>query len=39
MSKHFGKYRGKVENNIDPMLCGRIQVSVPMPPQAQAGRG
>jgi Type VI secretion system/phage-baseplate injector OB domain len=29
MSKHFGKYRGKVENNIDPMLCGRIQVSVP----------
>jgi uncharacterized protein involved in type VI secretion and phage assembly len=29
MNKHFGKYRGKVENNIDPMLCGRIQVSVP----------
>ena len=25
----FGKYRGKVENNIDPMLQGRIQVSVP----------
>lgn len=29
MSKHFGKYRGKVENNIDPMLSGRVQVSVP----------
>jgi hypothetical protein len=25
----FGKYRGKVENNVDPMLLGRIQVSVP----------
>jgi uncharacterized protein involved in type VI secretion and phage assembly len=29
MNKHFGKYRGKVENNIDPTLSGRIQVSVP----------
>lgn len=29
MTKHFGKYRGKVENNIDPMMSGRIQVSVP----------
>ena len=29
MSKHFGKYRGQVQNNIDPMLSGRIQVSVP----------
>jgi hypothetical protein len=25
----FGKYRGKVENNIDPMMMGRVQVSVP----------
>lgn len=25
----FGKYRGKVENNIDPMMIGRLQVSVP----------
>ncbi len=29
MSKFFGKYRGKVENNIDPMQLGRLQVSVP----------
>jgi uncharacterized protein involved in type VI secretion and phage assembly len=28
-SQYFGKYRGKVENNIDPMLLGRVQVSVP----------
>jgi len=25
----FGKYRGKVENNTDPMQLGRLQVSVP----------
>ena len=25
----FGKYRGKVETNIDPMFLGRVQVSVP----------
>jgi hypothetical protein len=25
----FGKYRGKVENNIDPQQMGRIQVSAP----------
>ncbi len=25
----FGKYRGKVENNVDPMQLGRVQVSVP----------
>jgi uncharacterized protein involved in type VI secretion and phage assembly len=25
----FGKYRGNVENNIDPQMMGRIQVSVP----------
>jgi hypothetical protein len=24
---YFGKYRGKVENNIDPMMQGRVQVS------------
>lgn len=29
MKEFFGKYRGKVENNIDPMQMGRIQVSVP----------
>jgi hypothetical protein len=29
MTQYFGKYRGKVENNIDPQLMGRIQVSCP----------
>jgi uncharacterized protein involved in type VI secretion and phage assembly len=29
MTTYFGKYRGKVENNIDPMQLGRIQVSAP----------
>ncbi|MFQ5858553.1 MAG: phage baseplate assembly protein V [Anaerolineae bacterium] len=29
MSQFFGKYRGKVENNVDPQQMGRIQVSVP----------
>jgi hypothetical protein len=29
MPEFFGKFRGKVENNIDPMQLGRIQVSVP----------
>ena len=29
MSEFYGKYRGKVENNVDPMMLGRIQVSVP----------
>ncbi len=29
MTPFFGKYRGKVENNVDPMLLGRVQVSVP----------
>ena len=28
MSQFFGKYRGQVENNIDPMQLGRVQVSV-----------
>jgi hypothetical protein len=27
--RFFGKYRGKVENNIDPMMLGRVQVSCP----------
>jgi uncharacterized protein involved in type VI secretion and phage assembly len=27
--KHFGKYRGMVLNNIDPMQMGRLQVQVP----------
>jgi uncharacterized protein involved in type VI secretion and phage assembly len=25
----YGKYRGKVENNIDPLQQGRVQISVP----------
>ena len=29
MSQFFGKYRGKVESNVDPMELGRVQVSVP----------
>lgn len=29
MSERFGKYRGKVENNVDPMMMGRVQISVP----------
>jgi hypothetical protein len=29
MTQYVGKYRGKVENNIDPQLMGRIQVSCP----------
>jgi hypothetical protein len=29
MTEFFGKYRGKVENNVDPLQQGRIQVSVP----------
>ncbi|OUL31932.1 phage baseplate assembly protein V [Nostoc sp. 106C] len=29
MRRFFGKYRGKVENNVDPKQMGRIQVSVP----------
>lgn len=29
MSQFFGKYRGSVENNIDPLMLGRLQVSAP----------
>jgi hypothetical protein len=29
MNRFYGKYRGKVTNNVDPMLMGRVQVSVP----------
>lgn len=29
MNQFFGKYRGKVKNNMDPMMLGRLQVSVP----------
>jgi hypothetical protein len=29
MTRYYGKYRGKVENNIDPMQLGRVQVSAP----------
>lgn len=27
--KYFGKYRGEVANNIDPLQLGRVQVGVP----------
>ena len=36
MSQFFGKYRGKVANNIDPMKLGRVQVSVPGRPGRRA---
>jgi uncharacterized protein involved in type VI secretion and phage assembly len=29
VNEYFGKYRGKVENNIDPEQRGRLMVSVP----------
>jgi hypothetical protein len=29
MNQFFGKYRGKIENNIDPLQQGRVQVSAP----------
>ena len=29
MPQFFGKYRGTVANNVDPLLLGRVQVSVP----------
>jgi len=29
MTQFFGKYRGQVANNVDPMQLGRIQVTVP----------
>jgi uncharacterized protein involved in type VI secretion and phage assembly len=29
MTQYYGKYRGQVENNIDPEQRGRIMVSVP----------
>jgi hypothetical protein len=29
MSQFFGKYRGQVANNMDPMMLGRVQVTVP----------
>jgi hypothetical protein len=30
VNDYYGKYRGKVENNIDPLQMGRVQVSVPV---------
>ena len=27
--KYYGKYRGTVINNVDPLQIGRIQVMVP----------
>ncbi|HEX6229566.1 MAG TPA: phage baseplate assembly protein V, partial [Solirubrobacterales bacterium] len=29
MSSYFGKYRGTVEQNLDPLQQGRLQVKVP----------
>lgn len=29
MAKHYGKYRGTVINNVDPMQMGRLMVQVP----------
>lgn len=29
MSTYYGKYRGEVVNNIDPLMQGRVQVKVP----------
>jgi len=29
MTTYYGKYRGKIENNVDPMSLARVQVSVP----------
>ena len=29
MSKHYGKYRGTVINNIDPLQMGRLMVQIP----------
>ena len=29
MRKFYGKYRGKVEGNVDPLMLGRVQVSCP----------
>ena len=29
MSRFYGKYRGQVENNLDPMQQGRVQVRCP----------
>lgn len=29
MTTYYGKYRGTVVSNLDPMLIGRLQVSVP----------
>ena len=29
MARFYGKYRGKVTNNVDPLLRGRVQVNVP----------
>ncbi len=29
MDRFYGKYRGKVKNNTDPLMLGRVQVEVP----------
>jgi uncharacterized protein involved in type VI secretion and phage assembly len=30
MKKYYGKYRGSVINNVDPMQMGRLQIQVPV---------
>jgi Type VI secretion system/phage-baseplate injector OB domain len=30
VTRFHGKYRGRVENNVDPLMLGRVQVSVPL---------
>ncbi len=34
-TKYYGKYRGTVINNVDPMLSGRLMLSVPEKPEFQ----
>jgi hypothetical protein len=29
MPSYFGKYKGKVKSNLDPLMLGRVQVNVP----------
>ncbi|NOK34658.1 baseplate assembly protein [Corallococcus exercitus] len=29
MNRYYGKYRGSIANNVDPMMLGRVQVRVP----------
>ncbi|MCP3137406.1 phage baseplate assembly protein V [Pyxidicoccus xibeiensis] len=29
MNRYFGKFRGRIVNNVDPLMLGRVQVGVP----------